>query len=148
MFEGTLIFLYALGFVLAGLFVITWTPLAVHAWWTKRSPEVSWLRILDYAGLTVIVFLTFGLLVRNFMINGVAPPGDILSSAGRLGLPSALTFLVALRLFKWLRTLRRHRPPPPHANPLGQTAGPGPVLSDSHLVPGIHEDNNDPRPLP
>lgn len=116
-FDDFIVALYVVGFLAAGLFCFTWFPLAVHARY-RRGREVSWVRIVDYAGLQLVIFLTFGLILRNAWVFGILPPRDTLGAIARILLPLLLDALVLIRLGKWVMILRRHRHQKILADPL------------------------------
>lgn len=101
-FVWTLVSLYVVGAILSGLFVLTWFPLALRALMT-RERDVSLVRIVDYAGLQLIVFLAFMLILRGFGLHGVTPPpeNDSLAVVSRFLLPAMLDVIIALRLWRW-----------------------------------------------
>lgn len=106
---GPVVFaLYALGIVMSGLFVLTWFPLAFRALGHHRK-DVSLLRITDYAGLHLIIFFAFALILRNLIVFGVPEPQDQLAGFARVFLPVGLDTIIGLRLYKWLRQLWRFR---------------------------------------
>lgn len=99
-FKTVLIAAYAVGALMSGAFVFTWFPLALRALRHHRR-DVSLLRIIDYAGLQLVVFLAFLLILRTLLVYGVAPPQDGLAAVSRVLLPFMLDVIIALRLWKW-----------------------------------------------
>jgi hypothetical protein len=109
--------LYLAGFVMAGMFCITWFPLAFRALRRDRA-EVSVAKIFDYAGVMLALFLSFGLILRNLHLYGTTDYREPLSLIGRVALPLVLDAMIALRLVRWLHYLRAHRGEPDTAKDL------------------------------
>lgn len=108
-FAATLMSLYALGWFMAGCFIWSWVPLAFRARALGRR-GVSLVRILDYAGVNVAVFVIFALLLYNFHRFGVPPsPKDHLYAGARIAIPVVFDVLVLIRLTSWVRALRQAR---------------------------------------
>lgn len=126
-FDTLVIVLWAICALMAGGFVITWFPLAFRALAARRQ-DVSLLRIIDYAGLQLFVFLASVLTLRTMLTYGVVPARDEISVFTRIFLPAGISVLVALRLFRWGRHLWRYR------------RGGG----DSALLAGVSKSSNTP----
>jgi hypothetical protein len=107
-FAPVLLGFYVLGVLMSGAFVLTWFPLAFRALAHHRR-DVSLMRIVDYAGLQLLIFLAFLLIIRNFVVFGIPEPQDELAGFSRVFLPVALDIIIGLRLYKWARQLWTHR---------------------------------------
>jgi predicted permease len=107
-FEAVVVALYAAGVLMSLAFVVTWYPLAFQALRHRRK-DVSFIRIVDYAGLHLFVALAFALILRTFFLYGLTPPQDAVAGFSRLLLPLGIDILVGLRLYKWGQKLWDHR---------------------------------------
>lgn len=107
-FNVSVVTFYVLGVLMSGAFVFTWFPLAFRALVRDRQ-EVSLLRIVDYAGLQLIIFLAFLLILRNFAVYGIPPAPDDLAAFARVFLPLSLDLIIGLRLFTWIGHLHANR---------------------------------------
>lgn len=120
-FSATLITLYTLGWLMSGFFIWSWVPLAFRARALGRR-GVSLVRIVDYAGVNVAVFVVFTVLILNFFRLGVPPSPDHLSAGARIAIPAVFDLLVLIRLTSWVRALWQARRGQGHVDPLRSMA--------------------------
>jgi hypothetical protein len=122
-FDGVITGLYVAGVIMSGAFVLTWFPMALRAL-LHHQRDVSFVRILDYAGLQLVVFLAFILILRTVFTYGISDPQDNVAIVSRVLLPLMLDVIIGLRLWKWILRIweARHEGGPSDVLPGHDTA--------------------------
>lgn len=106
-YEVIVVALAIIGF-LASLFVmVTWTPFVVLARFRDKA-RVSYLLVIDFAGLSYLGVIVLGTRLWMVAADGVIVPPDPVRRFIGFGVWLMIALVTSVRAYAWFRTLRAH----------------------------------------
>jgi hypothetical protein len=107
MYEVTIIVIISVGLIAALVFLLTWTPFAIHAQRQGLMKDVTWFDILDMVGFPLAITASCGFALYNVAVIGFQPNTPWTFTASRIISYGILSAMAILRLSRWAVVWRK-----------------------------------------